>query len=95
MWAIKLTPLSSTQKIEKLKLVSLYPNPASKYLTIKLNIQTTIQAINVYDLNGKICKNVNRIEDNKIDVCDLAEGVYFVQIVTPEKSFTQKIKIER
>ena len=95
MWAIKLAPLSSTQKIEKLKLVSLYPNPASKYLTVKLNIQTTIQAINVYDLNGKICKNVNRIEDNKIDVCDLAEGVYFVQVVTPEKSFTQKIKIER
>ena len=95
MWAIKLSPLSSTQKIEKLKLVSLYPNPASKYLTVKLNLQTTIQAINVYDLNGKICKNVNRVEDNKIDVCDLAEGVYFVQVVTPEKSFTQKIKIER
>lgn len=64
------------------------PNPTHDLVTILGNQK--IEQISIIDCTGKIVFN-NKTNENKIDVSELQNGIYFVKIVANDKVFQQKI----
>lgn len=64
--------------------VSIFPNPANKYLNIYFNEKIYISHISIIDIKGqKISYNVQSITDEfKIDLENYIDGVYIIEIVT-------------
>lgn len=72
-------------------LILLFPNPAVSELNIQLTNNEIIQAIEVFDLNGKTIFTQSNFMGNtaKIDVRDLISGTYLVKVST-QNLFTIK-----
>lgn len=68
--------------------ISIYPNPTSNVLTIK-NIDSKIESISIFDLTGKIIETVV-YNTNTIDVRNLVNGIYFIQINTANGLYNTK-----
>ena len=66
--------------------VSLYPNPVTNILHIDAQ---GIQEVNVLDVNGRTV--MTEQNTNRIDMSNLANGVYFVRVITADGVSTQKI----
>ncbi len=65
--------------------VAIFPNPATDAFQIRLqNTDETLSNITITDVIGKIIKTIKAPIDNQmnIDVADLSQGVYFVEITT-------------
>ena len=71
--------------------ISLYPNPASNYVEIRTNNEDiNITSLNVYDVYGKLLRTINVTENpTRIDVSDLADGMYFVRISSDKGMVTK------
>ncbi len=79
------TPLSTT---------SIYPNPASYYVTIKTN-STKKQIITISDITGKIIYTTTTLLDKTtINTSNFAQGVYAVQVQTDDSVRTNKLIIQ-
>lgn len=78
--------------------VLLYPNPASTQITISLsNTNEMLSSVRVVDVLGKQVINLNKIDEvsRNIDVSNLKNGVYFIEIETQNKMITkQKLVIK-
>ena len=64
-------------------MVQLYPNPAYELLNIEFEASGVAQNINVLDIQGRQIQTINRKLNNKLiklDVSQLAEGLYFLDI---------------
>ena len=71
---------------------TIQPNPTSDVLNIKSNEFTTIDAIQIVDLNGRqvFTKTFNNVSDAQVNVNDLASGMYLINITSGDKSITKK-----
>jgi cephalosporin-C deacetylase len=61
--------------------IALFPNPANKELTLKLNESVGNFDVKIYDILGRIwlSKQLNQ-RDNTLNINDLLKGTYFVDI---------------
>ena len=66
--------------------VVLYPNPVNDKLNI---VAEGIQEVNVLDINGRTVMTLQNT--NTIDMSTMANGVYFVRVITANGVSTQKI----
>ncbi|WP_299127688.1 PQQ-dependent sugar dehydrogenase [uncultured Winogradskyella sp.] len=79
-----------------LRSISIYPNPSERFVNIdfsKYNTSVPI-ALYIYDMQGKIVKTINRNTQivQKIDVNDIAKGIYLLKIKAPNtKQITKRI----
>lgn len=71
----------------------IYPNPASDIITIESN-NTELTSIAVYDILGKEVLSQKELKNNRIDVSNLNNGVYFLKINANRNSITKKIIIQ-
>lgn len=74
---------------------TLNPNPTSQFVYIVLNTRSeTIENVIIYDILGKIIKEVKHIASNnaKIDTSSLSKGIYLVEITT-ENGLKQNKKL--
>ncbi|MCL5128934.1 YCF48-related protein [Algibacter sp. L4_22] len=63
----------------------LYPNPTDHVLHIKNNLNTEINSINIYDLNGRMVINesVNKSQESvQINTTNLQASIYIIKIKT-------------
>ena len=61
--------------------VDIYPNPTQDYFEFK-NLETMkVVSVNIYDASGKIVKTLSG-DRSKVDVQDLAKGVYIIKTKT-------------
>jgi gingipain R len=74
-------------------LINVYPNPATKILFVETNDQTTIEKVIIKDLSGRtiLAKSINA-NACKIDLTDVASGVYFMQLQTAKGLFSTKFR---
>ncbi|UHO40038.1 T9SS type A sorting domain-containing protein [Chryseobacterium capnotolerans] len=78
--------LSAKETNLKHKTLTLYPNPVADFL--KINTSNQIQHVEVYDLMGK---KINiKLDGEKVDVRNLSPGVYWLNIETEARNFTEK-----
>lgn len=85
-------PSGITNQPEEI-LVSLYPNPAKDMVYIQMvNDENSI--INIYNLNGKLINSVKMNQNEiSIDVSRYKGGVYFIELITQERTDVQKLII--
>ena len=75
--------------------VVLFPNPAKEYIDVRIDGDVTVSAMEVYDVYGKLINTVVVTENpTRINVSNLANGMYFVRVTTEEgmvtKTFVKK-----
>ncbi len=69
--------------------ISVFPNPASDILNVKVPVGVEIEAVQMYDILGKVVSNT--ISNGEINVADLARGVYILNLKTSAGTLTEKI----
>lgn len=82
-------------KDSDLKQVTIYPNPANEYITIKSINQSEIVKFDLWDLTGKKIDeqlNKNSKREIKYDVSKLNTGIYFIK-VTLSNGKTNDLKL--
>lgn len=84
---ITINTLSATESNLQETNPSIYPNPASNIIFIK-NFKN-ISGIKIYDSTERIVKNLKTNTD-AVDVSNLNKGIYFIEILSGNKSFKTK-----
>ncbi|MFD2601254.1 T9SS type A sorting domain-containing protein [Flavobacterium suzhouense] len=80
----------STGDFEMDNSVKLYPNPSKGI--VKIEADTTIKTIYLYDIQGRQLEADFNNEDNAVlDVSGRAEGIYFVKIITEKGMKVEKL----
>lgn len=72
--------------------VVIYPNPVNRAFSI--NYANNTKSIRVLNELGQVIKTFSNLESSQtkeIDLSDVLSGIYFVEIITTEKTFTKKI----
>lgn len=74
-----------------------YPNPTNGVLNIDMNDKTQINAITVSDISGKVVMTINDLNTSStsLDLSNLYDGYYFLQVYTELGMATQKIVLAR
>ncbi len=74
------------------KIVSVFPNPVSQTLTLQFQNQIPFAEINVLNVLGEtiLTQKINNSNIANLNVTSLASGIYFLQIKSNNKLFTQK-----
>lgn len=88
-WLIKLNPdafLLSTEN-HTVTTLALFPNPAKEVLNVQLSDNTVITKITVTDILGK---KVMATSNTSLDIQHLTKGVYTIQVVTEDNTYTSK-----
>jgi hypothetical protein len=67
--------------------INIYPIPTSNQLTI--NTELKLSEITIIDITGKIIMRTKG-NTNTINVADLSDGIYFIQLITGERTITKK-----
>lgn len=68
--------------------ISIYPNPTTESINISSNNQSPVKSISILNMNGQLLKQVSNV--SMLDIQDLANGLYFIQITTNKGTSTQK-----
>lgn len=77
----------------------IYPNPSSDIVTISYNaVENASGKLNVIDLNGRLIQSVEiglyqGVVEYPLDLSYLANGIYFVQLISNQETVVQKIQI--
>lgn len=83
----------SAEEVSNLGLVSIYPNPANRKLTIKGDLRD-FKCLSVRSIDGRqmqVAVLSQNEESLSLDMTALNKGVYFLQIQIGEEVFTEKI----
>jgi hypothetical protein len=68
--------------------VSVYPNPVSEILTLSISDSLIFEKVTVYSILGEVLLSSS---EKNINLSQLSEAVYFVEVLTNEGSTTKKI----
>lgn len=70
-----------------------YPVPASNNITVSNSAKTTINQIQLADLNGRIVKDikVQNASEANLDISDLNTGVYMMKVISDQGTLIRKI----
>lgn len=79
------TALSSTFEDENI--LSVYPNPSSEYICLK-NAPESMTSIRIYSISGIQVMNLP-LTNNRIDVSQLAKGIYLIKVNNQVSKFTK------
>jgi len=85
--SVKTTNTLAVSDVNK-KSVSIYPNPTTEVLN--LNVNAKVNSADIYDLSGKLVRNVTVASDNKVNVKDLRNGTYVLKVNTEAGSTSHK-----
>lgn len=83
-------PLRDRQLME----ASVFPNPATDLLYIKIRNQTLAKT-ELFDISGKLVQTLHIHEEGEMELNNLESGLYFLKITSEQNSVTKKIIINR
>lgn len=79
----------SISQFENLNILRTFPNPVTDILTIETDRE--IQSISVYSSLGILLDNFEGVFSNEINMKEYSNGVYYIEIKTPNGKFVSKI----
>ena len=83
--------LSSTSS-PNIKNVKIYPNPAKDIIKIDKNTNQNIKSVKLFSLSGQMIKEFSK---ENIDVSDISNGTYFINITFEDGMVTTPVIIKR
>ena len=69
-----------------------FPNPTSDIITIT-GLTEPVQ-VKIYSIQGQLVKSANQVQ-NTIDVSDLVEGIYILNLTSNKGRIVRKIVVEK
>ena len=81
---------SSNVEDQSIETLTIYPNPATNQTTFSWDSSLGSQALQIYDLSGRVVANINKIQNSTLIKLDLESGVYIVVC----EEFTSKLVIK-
>ncbi len=69
--------------------LQIYPNPSLDFITVDFNSQNELQ-LSIIDLSGKLQKQKNISGKTRLNIKTLPSGIYFLKLVSKEKTGTFK-----
>ena len=90
-------PLSVQENQINTSNFNLFPNPSQDYFWLEIPEQQKIVSLEIYDIKGRLIKQLLRKNTKKIlvDVKDFAEGYYLVKTKTKQGSVSKKLIISK
>ena len=88
---IEPTAIKTTDSNEVLRI---YPNPATSYLTIEVNNSEGEYNLNVTSIDGSNMLTRRVKDKTTLDLSGYPKGYYIVNVLTSNKSFTQKVIVK-
>lgn len=76
-----------TNNFDNINTFTISPNPIKNYLHIQSNDFTTVTAVKIYDLQGKLIQETTA---TTIPVSNLAKGLYIVKVKTDNREISKK-----
>jgi hypothetical protein len=73
--------------------IKIYPNPAKEYFIISDNDYVSI--VNIYNIVGRLVKTVHVANGLRIDVSDMADGIYLVRMQTIGGVTVKTVKLNK
>ena len=92
---IDTTPTTSIKDVTKNDIISLYPNPTNRLVTITSKDNSIIKAVNIFDIKGSlVLSETNQFNNSlSLNINHLNAGVYITEIITSNnKSIVKLIK---
>ncbi len=76
-------------------MLTVYPNPASTTVNIRLNTGNDETTVSLYDLSGKLVhsKALSGMAEYKMDVSGLPKGIYLVKATSGNQQWQQKLVV--
>lgn len=87
-WTANVTCSNLATEDFKQQSIELYPNPTKTILNINIGNSTNLDKITVTDLTEKIILQTQNT--TKINVADLAVGIYIIEVNAGDKKFQSK-----
>ena len=87
----------SVHNMIKLDGVTIFPNPATDFISVFFNHYLTKAVLTLVDATGKIVSSetIDNVFSKRLDTSSLPNGLYVLHITTGEKELTQKIVINK
>lgn len=80
---------ASVETVQPEVLVSIYPNPATNFVSIQSNLENPVYTFK--DINGKIVLKSN---GNKVDIQSLQKGMYIIECANKDAVITKRLIVE-
>jgi hypothetical protein len=100
--AISMTPNAIRDVNGNEQIVSVYPNPFNNTTKVNFSLTSTVEVkVEVFNLVGEKVYSVNKGELNAgshsviIDGASLSSGMYFVNVIAGERTYTQKVTLNK
>ena len=82
------TPVGITENLKESNIL-IYPNPSNSFIDIETTL--TDYSLSLFDIMGKlILKNEAIQNKTRIDVSNLSNGIYFLQLATEDNIISKK-----
>lgn len=78
---------------DKQRGISLYPNPASSEVTIKLDQLAVVTEVQLFDNLGQFVKILKQ-NNGQISLDGIVPGIYFLKVQAGSENYTEKLMIE-
>ncbi|MFT5245053.1 MAG: hypothetical protein ACI8QQ_003001, partial [Psychroserpens sp.] len=72
----------------------LYPNPAKDVITISNNSNIELEGIAIYDMNGRLVKQIETIDNSRnqtINISELTYGIYLIRIYNNQANTVKRV----
>ena len=74
--------------------ISLYPNPASTTVTLRVSEQMVGSTVSIVDVNGRVVYTQTATQSLTIDLSDMAKGAYFVRLTGEQSTVVRKLIVK-
>jgi hypothetical protein len=95
---INYSEIRAIESTSTIPVINVYPNPANTVLTFTVSGYTGDASIELTDISGKKISipaiDFNSKAKTEIDIRNCKSGIYFLKMITPEKTYFRKIAIQ-
>lgn len=88
--------INGLEALSENSLMSIYPNPAHEYVTIKINLDNPQGLLRLYDAVGRLVQSVDAIAEQIIQMYSLTAGIYYLIFQSSSQpAFTMAKKLSK
>lgn len=93
---IELEPLAAIQNVAHTATLNVFPNPAKDYIEVNHSGRQGNNSVRIFSITGNLLIEIPNIgQGHRIDITNLENGIYLVQLNQGAKTLTRKFSVAR
>jgi endo-1,4-beta-xylanase len=86
-------PVQVKEESKEPSYVSIFPNPTSGNVSVKIDESIQKASLKIYDAAGRIVYSRDKINNNLLQISNLNSGTYFIHVNSTGFNYTKKIQV--